>query len=209
MPWIDTREKEGNEPEDAGLSLITALSGTEILEGNKLVCPFNGILIGAKGVNMPLAQFYKQADDAYSYEAKAVKFYTDHADHMENDAWLDELTVTIDLNERPASIEKAALSRRVGCSETMTTLECWTSLYTYTNGIGSTLERTGTLVGNSCELNDKKIHLVIRSAEDYDPIVVFVIRNKDGSEYTIQTTYQEARCLEIADEVKEEKERDN
>ena len=196
LPWVDPIENVDDEPENAGLSLITTLSGTEILEGNRLACPFNGVLIGAKDVNMPLAQFYRKANDAYSYDVKAVKFDTDNADYMENDAWLDELTVTIDLNGRSASIKNAVLSRRVGCSETMTTLECWTSLYAYTNGIGSTLERTGTLVGDSCELNDGAIHLVIRPAEDYDPIVVFVIQNKDGSEYTVQTTYQEARCLE-------------
>lgn len=195
MPWVDPRENESAEQEDTGLSFITALSGAELLDGNKLICPFNGILIGAKGVDMPLAQFYKQTGNAYSYDAKAVKFYTDHADFMENDAWLDELTVTIDLGERSAIIENASLSRSVGCSETMTTLECWTSLYAYTNGIGSTLEKTGTLVGDDCELNDSIIHLVIRPAGDYDPIVVFVIRNKDGNEYTIQTTYQKALSL--------------
>ena len=93
-------------------------------------------------------------------------------------------------------IENAVLSRSVGCSEKITTLVCCTILYAYTNGTGSTMEqKTGLLVGKSCELNDDTIHLIIRPAEYYNPIVVFVIQNKDGSKYTIQATYQEASSL--------------
>jgi len=144
---------------------------------------------------MPLAQFYNYTEDMYSYDVRGVKFSTDQVGLIESDAWLDELIVTINPDERLAIADSVALSRNVGSSETMTTFECWTTLYAYANGIGSTLEKKDSLVGESCELDENIVHLIIRPAEDYNPIVVFCIQNKDGSEYTIETTYRDASSL--------------
>jgi len=195
FPRTDSGENVGDETEDIYLCFITKLSGTEILEGNRLACHFTGILIGAKGIEMPLAQFYNYTEDMYSYDVRGVKFSTDQVGLIESDAWLDELIVTINPDERLAIADSVALSRNVGSSETMTTFECWTTLYAYANGIGSTLEKKDSLVGESCELDENIVHLIIRPAEDYNPIVVFCIQNKDGSEYTIETTYRDASSL--------------
>jgi len=54
-------------------------------------------------------------------------------------------------------------------------------------------EETGERVHDNFDIDSDHINLLILPAENYDPIVMFCIKNTDGSEYTLQTNYQKAK----------------
>jgi hypothetical protein len=189
-PW---RPPEGNEASgQEGLSYITVMQAGGLDANNRVSCEFSGLLIGAEGIDMPFAQILSPAEGGWSYDVKALKFYTNHANLWEQEVWIEALNVGVRPEGRLATVDGIELSRTVGTAEKRLLLESLTTVYTYADGPGSTLQETDKLVGENVELGEGPIRLCVRPAADYDPLVIFWIINRDGSRYTIQKRYGEA-----------------
>jgi len=193
LPWEDNSEKPTDVNENEML-FLTSLGSAELTNDNMLSCLYSGLLIGVEGTDMPLAHYSSITGSKYTFDIRGVELLTDHSDTMDNRILLDKIIISFDA-ERKNEIEKyIALSRPSSKAEEKASVYCVLDVYS-SGGI-----QNGGIVHDCFKLNSEHINLLIIPAEeyeDYDPIVLFCIKNKDGSEYTIQTNYRDAKMENV------------
>lgn len=159
-----------------------------------IYCKYSGLLIKMDQATYPMAQHITPMDNGYKYDLRSTSISTD--DKIELSASVDELIVYLDSTTNKATIESVVLSRNIGVAENVIGQEYMSIVYDYADGKGSDLKRADTLEGESGKLEDGIMHLVFQPATELNPFVVFSIKNKDGSTYTIGMNYNE--CIASA-----------
>ena len=108
-----------------------------------------------------------------------------------NKAIIDSLEMNLNSSDNTVSIKHIGISRPVNVMEKISELEYWTYNYQYEDQPGSRLLDTQVITGDYGKMVDGKAQLSIRSAEEINPYVIFVITNKDRSVYTKAAYYKD------------------